>query len=274
MPIVSGCSSVRLAYNNGSQLLWWWVDGYFDFNREQERTLRPAIDQLFEWHRSTQLAELIPLLANAQSQVLSPITPASACRLQDQVRDKLDATLERTLALAADVVPILTEPQFKHLEKRYAKSIAEMREDFLQPDPAVRQRESVKRAIERAERLYGSLDAAQKRVISAGIAASPFDPELWLAERLRRQRETLQVLRRLAVEKPDREQRQAALRQLITKLENSPDADYRAYQQRLGEFNCAFASHIHNATTPAQRRHGREILKGWEDDLRSLIGPA
>ena len=274
VPVFSGCSSVRLAYGNGPQLVWWWVDGYVDFSREQAPVVRQGIDKLFEWHRSTQLPELIPLLVSAQAQVLEPITPALACRWQDDVRGKLDAALDRALDLAADMVPSLGEAQFKSLEKRYAKSIAEMRYDFLQPDPVKRRRESVQRALERAEFLYGSLDEAQKRVISAGVAASPFDPEAWLAERLRRQRDTLQTLRRLVAEKADRDQRLAALRTLVVRLERSPEPEYRAYQQRLSDYNCALAAQVHNATTLAQRRRGRETLKGWEDDLRALIGGA
>jgi hypothetical protein len=58
---------------------------------------------------------------------------------------------------------------------------------------------------------------------------------------------------------------------LVARLERSPDAEYRAYQLRLGEYNCAFAAQLHNATTPTQRRQARDTLKGWENDLKSLI---
>ncbi|MBE0547740.1 MAG: hypothetical protein IH627_08815, partial [Rubrivivax sp.] len=175
--------------------------------------------------------------------------------------------------LAADLVPGLGEAQLRHLEQRYAKGNDEMRGGFLQPDPAVRGRESVKRTVERAERLYGRLEEAQRGVIEAGVAASPFDPEMWLAERQRRQRDTVQLLRRLLAERADRDQRLAAMRMLALRTERSPDPDYRAYQLKLAEYNCAFAARIHNATTPAQRQQARDTLKGWEDDLRALIAP-
>jgi hypothetical protein len=145
-----------------------------------------------------------------------------------------------------------------------------MRSDFLQPDPAVRQRESVKRAVERVERVYGPLKPAQQQVIAAGVAASPFDPERWLADRERRQRETLAMLRELVATGADRDQRLAGLRTLALRLERSPDPDYRAYQMRLAEYNCQFAARIHNATTPEQRRKARDTLKGWADDFRTL----
>jgi hypothetical protein len=268
---MTGCSSVPLAYNNGPQLAWWWVDGYFDFSREQAALVKPALDKVFDWHRSTQIALYLPFLGSAQAQVAEPTTAAQACRWQDQGRELLEPTLERLLNSAADVLPSLREAQFKHLEARYVKVLAEMRDDFLQPDLADRHQQSVKRALDRAERLYGRLDGPQRRVIDSGVAASPFDPELWWQERQRRQRDTVQTLRRLATEKADRDQRLAALRTLVARVERSPDATYRAYQIKLADYNCGFAAQIHNATTPAQRRQARETLKDWESDLRQLM---
>ncbi len=273
LPVVwmGGCSSIPLAYNNGSQLAWWWIDGYLDFNREQTPAVKQALDKLFDWHRSTQVALYLPLLATAQTQVIEPTTSALACRWQDQGRELLEPTLERTLNSAADLLPSLGEPQFKHLETRYAKVLDEMRDDFLQPDLAERHKQSVRRALERAERLYGRLDEPQRRVINAGVTASPFNPDLWWQERQRRQRDTVQTLRRLSSDKADRDQRLAALRTLVARVERSPDGAYRAYQLKLAGYNCAFAAQLHNATTPAQRKQARETLKDWEMDLRGLM---
>ncbi|MBC7939128.1 MAG: hypothetical protein H7Z19_05080, partial [Chitinophagaceae bacterium] len=195
---------------------------------------------------------------------------AAACRWQGSIRERLNPAVDRALETAADLVPGLGEAQFRHLQQRYAKNAEEFRSDFLQSDLAERLEKSVERAIERSEQLYGPLDEAQKQVIAAGVAASPFDPQVWLAERQRRGRDIVQTLRKLVADKADREQRLAALRALAQRTEQSPDPVYRAYQQKLGDYNCALAAQIHNATTPAQRQRARERLKGWEEDLRAL----
>ena len=268
---LGGCSGIRLAYNNGPFAAWWWADGYVDFSREQTPQVKQGISRLFDWHRSTQLPDYLTLLTTAQAQVLEPTTAAQVCRWQDQVREKLEPTLQRALLLAADVLRGLGEAQFKHIEQRYAKGNDEMRDEFLQPDANERQAESFKRALERAEKLYGRLGDAQKKVIRDGVAASPFDAQQWLQERQRRQREVLATLRRLAAEKADADQRLAALRVLVARTERSPDATYRAYQVKLADYNCVLAAQVHNATTSAQRLKARETLKGWDDDLRSLM---
>ena len=273
-PALTGCSALRLGYANGPQLAWWWIDGYFDFSRDQTPLVKQTLDKWFDWHRSSQLPDYVALLASARQQVLEPATPALVCRWQDRIRDALDPALARATVDFADLVPGLGDAQLKHMEQKHAKLNDEMRAQFLQADAAERQRESVKRAVERAERIYSRLDDAQLRIISAGVAASPFNPELWLVERQRRQRDTLQVLRRLVAERSERDVRIAALRALVQRTERSPNAEYRAYQAKLTDYNCALAAQIHNATTPAQRQKARDNLKGWEDDLKSLVAAA
>jgi hypothetical protein len=75
--------------------------------------------------------------------VLEPTTPALACAWQDRLRSRLDPAIDRAVTEFADLLPGLGEAQFKHLEQRYAKGNAEMRDDFVQPDPATRLKESV-----------------------------------------------------------------------------------------------------------------------------------
>lgn len=267
---LGGCSSLRLGYSNGPQLLWWWLDGYVDFSSAQVPQVKQGLERLFDWHRATQLPDYARLLAGAQAQVLADTTPALTCGWNARVRELLEPTLQRGLLLAAEQLPGLGAAQFSHLEQRYAKANQAMREDFMQSDPGDRLAASVKRARERAEQLYGRLDEAQIELVREGVTRSPFDPELWLKERQRRQREVLATLKRLAAEGADADRRLAALRMLVAHTERSPDPVYRAYQLVLTDYNCDFAARIHNATTPAQRLQARGTLQAWEQDFRAL----
>jgi hypothetical protein len=106
--------------------------------------------------------------------------------------------------------------------------------------------------------------------MAASLARSPFDADLWLAERHTRQQDAVQVLGKLIRDKATREQAQAALRAYADRIEHSPHEPYRRYTDRLNEFNCAFAAALHNGTTVAQRRHAVKTLAGWESDLRAI----
>lgn len=268
---LGGCSALRLGYSNGPQLAWWWLDGYVDFSRDQSPRARQALDRWFDWHRGSQLPAYATLLAQAQAQVMEPLTADSACRWQARGTQALDPAIRRAADDFAEFVPGLGEPQFKQLERRQAKNNATMREDYLQPTPQDRQAATFKRALDRAEEVYGDLNEAQKRLLVAGLAASPFNPDLWLQERQRRQRDTLQTLRKLVADKSGRDERALALRSLARRSQESPDANYREYQRRLTEFNCGLVAQLHNTTTASQRQRARSTFKGWEEDLRWLI---
>jgi hypothetical protein len=268
--LLAGCSTVRVAYDTGPTLAWWWIDGYADFSGDQARRVKDDIRSWFDWHRKSQLEAYAAWLAGPRAKISESVTAAQMCRWWDEARRGLDPAVDRALLAAAAWVPGLTEAQFRHIERRYAKGLEEMRRDFLQPDAAERQAAAVKRTLERVEMIYGSVDEAQIKLVEDGVRASPFDPEAWHAERQRRQRDTLATLRRLVAERADADRTVAALRALAERSERSADPAYRAYQQRLIDYNCAFAARIHNATKPAQRQHARERLQGWEEDLHAL----
>jgi hypothetical protein len=273
---LAGCSTVRLAYDQAPNLLYWWIDGYIDASGEQTPRLREAIDRWFAWHRRSQLPDYAALLARAQRDVVEPTTAAAMCSWAAELERRIDAALEEAVPAAAELMLTLTPEQLQHIERRMAKGNDEARADFLQSDPAERSAAALQRWLGRHETLYGRLDAAQRERLAAWLAASAFDAERWLAERRQRQREMLQTLAAVSAagRAGDRndalQQAQAAARVMAARSTRSPRADYRAHQQRLRQDQCALAATMHNLTTPAQRQVARAKLKAWEDDLRAL----
>ena len=278
---LTACGLVRMAYETAPNLTYWWIDGYVDVSGEQTPKLREGIDRWFAWHRRTQLPAYATLLARAQREIVEPITPAAMCAWAAEAEKQLDTALEAAVPAAAELMLTLTPEQLQHMERRFAKGNDEMRADFLQADAAERKAKALERTAKRFENLYGRLDDAQRERLAALLAKSSFDAERWAAERRLRQREMLQVLTTVSAagraggDRPAAlQQAQAAARGLIERTTRSPRADYRTYQQRLVQDNCTLSAAMHNAMSPAQRQAARAKLKGWEDDLRALIGPA
>jgi Family of unknown function (DUF6279) len=272
---LSGCSSLRLAYNTAPELAYLWLDNFVDFDEEQSQQVRDALSEWFKWNRSTQLGDYAALLGRLQAQMPEPMTPALTCRWFDEFGTRFRAAIEHAVPSAAALVLTLNPKQLQRLEQRYAKRNTEFRSDFLQSAQKERFEASVKRVLERAEMLYGRLDDAQRERIATGVAASPFDPELWLAERKARQRDILDTLRGLVADRrAPREAQldaaQGALRALARRFEHSPRPTYRAYQEKLTQYNCVFSAEVHNLTTAAQRQTAVGKLKAWELDLRAL----
>lgn len=268
--VLAGCSAVRFGYNQAPELLFWWLDGYADFDDAQSVLARDRIARWFAWHRRTQLPDYAALLARMQADVLADTTPDRACRWWAELRERGERAAERSLPYAAELITTLRPTQIQHVERRYARSNDEFRSDFLDKDPARRIERSVDRTLERAEFVYGTLDERQRELVARLVAASPFDADAWYAERVRRQQDVLNLLRRLSEVPADRDAPLAALRAQVERLTRSPREPYRRYQEKLETYNCAFAATLHNATTPAQRQAAAAKFKGWEADFRAL----
>ena len=268
--LLGGCSALRIGYGTAPDLVYWWLDGYVDFNDAQTARVRDAIKHWFAWHRRTQVADYATQLARAQTEVLADTSAARVCEWQAEVVKRARTAFDRIAPAAADLMLTVTPEQVRYLEKRYTKFNAEFRDDYLQPEPRKRAEENLKRTVDRAETLYGRLDDAQRARIAESLVRSPFDADVWFAERRQRQLDVLQMLRKLTAEKASREQALAALNGYVERLERSPREPYRRYNERLAEFNCAFGASLHNATNVAQRRTGAEKLAGWEGDLRAI----
>jgi len=272
--VLAGCNTPRLAYNNAPQLTWWWLDGYFDIASDAAPRVKDAIEHWFQWHRRTQLNTYAGFLAGVSAQAEGPITPAQLCGWYEQLRQRLDPALERAYDSAADLVPLLGPAQLAALETKLAKNTAEFRKEQMQTDAPARRKAALKRAVERSESFYGRLNDAQRAMLEAAVASSPFDPALSLAERERRQKDVIAALRRWTAEKADRAQVAAGIRQLARNAEASPDPAYRQYAARLTEHNCRVSAELHNSTTPKQRAELRKVLKEWEETLQSLAAQA
>lgn len=268
--LLAGCSAVRFGYNQAPELVFWWFDGYADFDDAQARQVRERLVQWFAWHRRTQLPDYAALLARMRVDAAADTTPERACRWWADMRERAERAVDQALPYAADVAITLKPAQIQHIERRYARVNDEFRRDFLDPDPARRLERAVERTVERAEIVYGTLDERQRALVARLVAASPFDPDAWLAERLLRQQEMLQMLRRLSSPPADRDTALAALRAHAERVTRSPREGHRRYQEKLESYNCMFAATLHNATTPAQRQAAAAKFRGWEGDLRAL----
>jgi hypothetical protein len=273
--VLPGCSSLlKFGYSQASLLGYRWLDSYVDFDEAQAARVRAALDDAMTWHRRSELPGYVELLVRAEGEATGDTTPEQMCAWGRELRSRIDPVLQYLAPTIAEVALTLTPTQIAHIEKRYAESNDEWRDEHWQSDPRKRQRAAVKREIERAEFLYGRLDEAQRELVARAVAASPYDAELAFGERQKRQQDMLALARRLREGGIGRDDAVTQVRVYLQRLDHSPREGYRAYAERLAAHNCRFASELHNATSAAQRQAAVQQLKGYESDLRALIAEA
>jgi Family of unknown function (DUF6279) len=271
---LSGCSTIKLVYNQSDDLIYWWLDGYADLQSEQKQFTRDALTNLQRWHRQQQLPEYVVLLKRMQAMAPNDITPAQVCAVTEDMKNSFIRVLNHVEPSTAQLVVQLSPEQLRSVRKRFDKTNKNWKEDWLDPNAEDRLRFRIKQATNRLEDFYGRLDKPQREVLHQWLSESMFDPTYSYAERERRQADILQTLQRMAQEGGSAgkaPQTQALLRALVDRSFNPPNERSRNYSKALWQENCEGFAKLHNSTTPAQRQRMVEALRGYEADFKILM---
>lgn len=278
--LLAGCNmALKLGYNQGPTLLYWWADAYADFHGGAQATrVKQLIELWFAWHRRERLPDYAQLLERAQTQVQQPVlTPQVFCGFADEMRQRLRTDYDKAVPSIAEAMLTLTPEQLEHVQKKFDKNHHKFRDAFMDPKRENRLKAQARKVEERLKMVYGSVTDAQHRKLMELLAASPYDPELWLAERRQLQHDALQQLRALqhaSAAQPGNpqamHQAQALLRSIGQQAEQSPRAAYREQQQKVIAYNCLLTAEMHNSMSPAQRQAAVQKIGRWHDDVLAL----
>jgi hypothetical protein len=267
---LGACSTIKLAYNNLPELSYWWLDAYVDFDGSQTPKVRDELAQLLSWHRQNELPRVLGLLQEAQALAPRDATAEQACRMADQIRERLLAVAEHAEPAGTELALSLSGAQLQQLERKYAKNNAEYRKEWLDRSAAQVQEKRYEKFLERLEDFYGRLTPEQRELVRRQVAQSVFDPRMAAAERRQRQQEALALLRGFITAKPPATEARAAVHAYVMRIANPPPGPWRDHQQALLQEGCRNLAALHNATSASQREQAARRLQAYEDDLRQL----
>ncbi len=268
---LQACSTVKVAYNQAPTLAYLYLSGFIDFNDTQAAQVKAELSSFQAWHRQSQLPAYIELLQKVQQKLPQNLTANQACEVFSQVRQKVQRMSDRAEPAAATVVALLTQNQLELMARKFAKSNATWREDFLEGSASEVAEKRQKRAIKRSEMLYGSISESQRALIAQQLETSSFKASQNYAERQRRQKDTLQTLTKMIASPTPLEASRADMRGLLARSVNSPDKAYRDYAEQLTQDSCTSFAELHNTTTPEQRKKAVSVLAAYEQDFKTLL---
>ena len=273
--ILTGCSAVRLGYNNLPDIASWWLDSYIDFSDTQGPQAKAALQKLQTWHRKEELPAIAELLVQAQTLAPQNITPEQACKIWEGAQVRIESFIQESSRLAAPVVSQLSAKQFKHLEKEWATRNEDWKKQWVQGTPDARIKKRVDLAAERFNSFYGDLNLEQRQVLKQQFLQSTWSPEESYQRRLKRQQEQLVALQAMSSEitKPAMPlpQVEKALQSLILQSVRPKDAVDLSKQLQLEQQACQNLAQLHNTMSPAQRLKAQRKLKDYETDVRELM---
>jgi hypothetical protein len=273
--LLQACSAVKLAYDNAPEFIFWWMDGYVDFQGEQGPAVREELARLHQWHRANELPKLADLLRRVQTLAVLEVTPTQVCGVFHDSRERYNAVLRRAEGPALALASNLRAEQLQRMEAKFRKINAEWQREWLKLNPAERLQRRIQTNTERAEEFYGKLEEKQITALRENLSASSFDPERSYAERQRRQQDLLATLRQLAGRGDGvaaRAEGLGVLRAYEDRLQNSPTLGYKAYSDNSTLEACKTMAALHNSTTPEQRRRAVARLAAYERDALELAG--
>jgi hypothetical protein len=269
---LSACTAVKLGYDSLTQLGYWWLDGYADFDDMQGSAVRDDLARIHAWHRVNELPRYVQLLQQFERLAPGDITAAQACAFEPELRARADALRRRAEPALIAHAMTLQPRQLQHLEHKFQDRSRDYQKEWvrLAPDELVDKR--LKEFAKRAEIVYGPLDDSQRALLREMLQKSVYSPAKVAAESRRRQQDIVLTLRGVSDKPVGIPEARAAIHGLLDRALVPPDPAHRAYLESMRHETCGIIATLHNSMRPAQREHAAQRLRDWQRDLRELSG--
>ncbi|MBN8474260.1 DUF6279 family lipoprotein [Sulfuritalea sp.] len=269
--LLQGCSAVRFGYGHADSLARWWIDQYVDLSPEQDSLVQERLPRFFAWHRKTQLPDYVAVLRQGQQFIAGQPTLADARALDESIVRRVRTAADQAIPDVADLLASLGPSQIDRIAARYAeKNLEYAKEAGLSDGEAAQRKARQKRILERAEYWFGDVNGDQRASLQRMIDAQESGAQFRYEERLRRQRELLDLARQVQREKPTRERVIQLLRDYAARFDLPPDAARRTRALALRRAAAELTVAVLAMTTPAQRAHARQKLDDLIGDFTQL----
>ncbi len=271
MVAVAGCSSIRFTYNHGDTLLYWWLNNYLDLDSDQAGWVKKDIDNLFQWHRKTQLKDYVQLLANGQRQLAGNLTQADLMTDYRDIKARTELLAYKALPELADLARSVRPEQIAQMEKKFAKNNEDFRKKFMRGDLEDRQKARFKKSMEQFDLWFGHFSSEQEAVLRKASDARVLDNDIWLDERIRRQKRIVAVLRKVQQEKLSKDATISVMHNLVKELFDRFEApDRKAFFDTYTDQTAQMILTAVRIATPAQKAHAQKRMQGWIEDFNIL----
>lgn len=275
MLAVAACSSVRFAYNQGDTLLYWWLNAYIDLDSEQSGPVKEDIDQLINWHRKTQLKDYTQLLSNAQRKLAGNVTQSDLKANYHELKARAELLAFKALPELADLVLSVKPEQIANIEEKFEKNNETYRKKFVRIDDEKKQKQRYKKSMEQFELWFGPFSREQEVILRKASDARPLNNEIWLEERIIRQKKILAVLREVHQKKLGKDATMALLHNLLKDIFHRFDAPERKpFFDSYIDGTTNFILTAIKIATPTQKAHAQKRMQGWIDDFKVLAAGA
>jgi Family of unknown function (DUF6279) len=265
--LLVGCSGLKIGYRNADTLLAWRAHDYFDFDPVQRHDFDARMERLLAWHRYEQLPEYSVFLSALINKIRPELKPEDIVWLVDGFKERYRIVVNHGLNDAAEMLATLTPEQLIALQKQWDKDNRKFsREHELNGTLAERKRARLKLALSQIQGWTGSLTYEQEQKIAALLEPLPQINHLRHLDRIRRQKEFLELLKLRA----SKQEFQPILHAWLLDWERGRSPEFEKLSATIYEHRIRFYVAIDKLLTPGQRQIVLHRLQEYADDCKAL----
>lgn len=267
---IMSCSVVKTAYNNAPALIAWRLDDYFNFREAQKAKLKPALQDLHAWHRKNELPRYVSLLDEIHDDLNHDISAQTACQRIESIKLNIQTIQTKIIPIIVDVAETLSDKQLQYLQKKLEKRNQEWKEEWWQETAEEQQEVRLEKSTDFAEKVYGDLNEKQINLLKQAIAMNDIDPAITYSEILRRDEDTLTILKALRDPGLSNEEKSQLVRAGFDRMQTSPNPAYQAYIDKVTQQTCETIAVLQATTTVKQRLHAQQWVEDYKTQFTQL----
>ncbi|MDB5977046.1 MAG: hypothetical protein JWR07_3806 [Nevskia sp.] len=264
LPLLAACSTTRLAYDHLDTLLRWQASKYVDLNAQQRQSLDTELQNLWTWHRHTQLplyaADLRQLAATAQA---GPLSREQLEAVSAKIRGDWDRIVEQALPGYARAHVLLSDAQVADMIQRIGKEIERRSRKMLDRSEPERRERMAERMDDTLRDWIGRPNVRQRELVEQWAV----QVQLATSEQTQERHSTLDRYAALLATRaqPGFEQRIRAFF-LGPDVADDPQSPETVERQRWLQLLADLSATLE----PAQREHLCRKLLGYAADFEAL----
>jgi hypothetical protein len=255
-----------LVYDRLDTLTYWYFSSRVDLAEGQSAQLRSALNELFAWHRSSELPRYATFLETLAADSLEPLSRERIDRARTEVEALWSDFATRAAPSGAAWLASLDASQLEAFFAAFAKDDAKSREEFCDADPSRQCREREKSFIRSVESWTGRLSEVQRELVREGLGGMSPNACAWVDNRVQYRAAFRQLIEEGA-QAPDFPQRIA---QFLAEPASQWTPAYREQFERNRDTIVDVLARLDAALTADQRRRRADRMREFARDFRRL----
>jgi len=266
--ILVSCTFTKFAYNQADTVMSWMVDDYFDLDAQQKAEFQKRFDRFYAWHRYEQLPDYAQFMKTARTRMQDGVSREDVMWFVDGLRSRTRAAARQAAPEAAPLLATLTPVQIENLQRKWDKENRKyVKERKVNGTVEERYEAEGKRIAKQLKEWLAPLTNEQEQRVMALARELPQLEQQRYAERLRRQKEFLEVL---AHRNDDPQRFNARVADWMVNWEKGRSAEYQkqldaSWQKRTDLFMA-----VDRMLTPEQRTASLQRIETYASDFTQL----